>query len=221
MTPQPEYLLGYGVLGDFGRFYPVAPLTCRRGQRAVARTPRGLEVATVLGEARPGHAHYLPNTTVGQLLRLAGADDLATERRRRDEARRMFDEARAVAAAVAVPLEVIDVEVLLDGEHAVIHHLRRGDFDPRPFVSRLSTTFDCHVALFDLTRPAVEEPSESGCGRPDCGSASGGGCGSEGGCGSGGGCSTCGLKNVPDLKKYFAGLRRQMEEGGRPHVGGR
>jgi hypothetical protein len=218
MTDQ-EYLLSYGALGDFGRFRPVTPLTCRRGQRAVVRSPRGLEVATVLGEARPGHAHFLPNTGVGQLLRLATPADEQAVRGRRDEARRLFDEARALAAASGLPLEVLDAEVLLDGEHALVHHLRWADFDPRPFVSGLSRTFDCHVTLLDLTRPGTPAPDEEahdhGCGRPGCGSASGGGCGTSGGCGSGGGCSTCGLKNIPDLKRYFAGLREQMARSGR------
>jgi hypothetical protein len=211
MIPHQEYLLSYGVLGDFGRFCPVSALTCRRGQRAVVRTPRGLEVAAVLGEARPGHAHFLPNTTVGQLLRLSTPDDDATERRRRDEARRLFAEARGLAGALALPLEVIDAEVLLDGDHALVHYLRWADFDPRDLVSRLSRTFDAHVALFDLTRPSAEGPHEGGCGQPGCG---GGGCSSEGGCGTGGGCATCGLKSIPDLKKYFAGLREQMEHRG-------
>jgi cell fate regulator YaaT (PSP1 superfamily) len=211
MTHQ-EYLLSYGVLGDFGRFFPVSALSCRRGQRAVVRTSRGLEIASVLGEARPGHANFLPNTTVGQLLRLATPDDEEAERRRRDEARRLFDEARGLADTLALPLEVIDAEVLLDGEHALVHYLRWADFDPRELVSRLSRTFDAHVALFDLSRPALsdaaeEESHEGGCGRPGCGEGSGG-CGTEGG----GGCSTCGLKSIPDLKKYFAGLRDRMEQ---------
>jgi cell fate regulator YaaT (PSP1 superfamily) len=204
-----EYLLSYGALGDFGRFRPLKALTCRRGQRAVAHTPRGLEMATVLGDARPGHAPFLPNTTVGQLLRLATPDDEAADRRRRDDARRLFDEARRLAASLALPLEVIDAEVLLDGEHAVLHHVRWADLDARPLVSALSRTFDAHVTLFDLTRPGPSaEAHEHGCGRPGCGSESGGGCG------TGGGCSTCGLKNLPDLKKYFAGLREQMERAG-------
>jgi hypothetical protein len=210
MTHQ-EYLLSYGALGDFGRFYPVTPLACRRGQRAVVRTARGLEMATVLSEARPGHAHFLPNTTVGQLLRLATADDDEAERRRRDDARRVFEEARALAVALALPLEVIDAEALLDGEHAIVHHLRWADFDPRPFVSALSRTFNAHIALFDLTTPAApgEAEHEHGCGRPGCGSESGGGCG------TGDGCSTCGLKSLPDLKKYFAERRAEMEQAGR------
>jgi cell fate regulator YaaT (PSP1 superfamily) len=216
MTPHQEYLLSYGVLGDFGRFCPTTALTCRRGQRAVVRSARGLEIGAVLGEARPGHAHFLPNTTVGKLLRLATPDDDATERRRSDEARRLFEEARTLAVTLALPLEVLDAEVLLDGEHAVIHHLRWGDFDARALVSGLSRTFDVHVTLFDLTRSgspeaAEAEPEEHGCGRPDCGSGSGG-CGTE----DGGGCSTCALKKLPDLKQHFAGLREQMERDGRP-----
>ena len=214
-----EYLLSYGALGDFGRFCPVTPLTCLRGQRAVVRSHRGLEVATVLGEARPGHAHFLPNTTVGQLLRLATPDDLRAERRRREDAGRLCEEAGVLAAALTLPLEVIDAEVLLDGEQAVVHHVCWAEFDPRPFVSNLSKSLNVQIALLDLTRPGQpaqenEATHGHGCGRPGCGSESGG-CGTEGGCGTGGGCSTCGLKNVPDLKKYFAGLREQMARTGR------
>ncbi len=216
---SPEYLLGYGTLGDFGRFYPVTPLTCRRGQRAVVRGHRGVELATVLGEARPGHAAFLPNTTVGQLLRVATPDDEAAARRQRERGQVLFEDARSRAAELALPLEVMDVEVLLDGEHAVLHYVRWSDFDPRPFVSALSRQFAVHLALQDLTQSGagaaeeVEDDHEHGCGRPDCGSEGGGGCG------TGGGCSTCGLKSAVDLKARFAGLRTQMEaHGGGPLV---
>jgi hypothetical protein len=182
-----EYLLSYGTLGDFGRFHPVRALTCHRGQRAVVRTARGLEIATVLGAAQPGHARFLPNTTVGQLLRLTTPADEQTECRCRDDARRLFEESRLLAASLGLPLEVIDAEVLLDGEHAVVHYLRAADFDPRPFVSGLSRAFDVHVTLFDLTGPIAKE--DHGCGRPDCGNGGGG-------CGTHGACSTCGLKEL-------------------------
>ena len=65
-----EYLLSYGLAGDFGRFRAPGPLECRRGARAVVRSHRGLEIAEVLRAATPRHAHFLPNTSVGQLLRL-------------------------------------------------------------------------------------------------------------------------------------------------------
>ena len=95
----------------------------------------------------------------------------------------------------------------------MVHHLRWAEFDPREFVSSLSRTCDARIALLNLTggAPVLEpdEAEEKGCGRPDCGSTGGGGCG------SGGGCSTCSLHNTSDLKKYFAGRREQLEHSAR------
>src|SRR5262249_31190894 len=89
-----EYLLSYGSMGDFGRFRPAAPLACRRGDRAVVRSHRGLELAAVLCPATPGHAHFLPNTTVGQFLRLAGPDDLVRAEEVRQRGHRLFEDGR-------------------------------------------------------------------------------------------------------------------------------
>ena len=131
-----EYLLNYGLAGDFGRFRSGRPVACRRGDRAVVRTHRGLEIGRVLREATPRHAHFLPNTTVGTLLRLAGPDDDRIAERMGERARLLFDRARRTAKELALPLEVIDVEVLLDGEHGVLHLLRFEESDVRPFVER-------------------------------------------------------------------------------------
>src|SRR5438093_1244247 len=108
---QSEYLLSYGALGDFGRFYPVTPVVCRRGQQAVVRSHRGLELATVLGPACEGHAQFLPNTTVGQILRLASPEDHQKADELRARGQQLFDDARHLAAASELPIEVVDVEV--------------------------------------------------------------------------------------------------------------
>ena len=107
---------------------------------------------------------------------------------------------------------VLDVEVLLDGEHAVLQYLRSAEADVRPFVSTLSREFGAHITLVDLSRDrqeAVPEEIEehAGCGRPNCGQGEEGGCGS---CGSGG-CDTCGSAKPHDMELYFAQLREQME----------
>jgi len=201
-----EYLLSYGLAGDFGRFRAAQPLACRRGDRAVVRTHRGLEIGRVLREAAPRHAHFLPNTTVGPLLRLAGPDDEAAAERLRQRGRLLFDRARRSAEELALPLEVIDVELLLDGEHGVLHLLRSGTGDVRPFVSGLSREFGLHILLTDVGGPApAPEEEHAGCGREDCGGGAGG-CSS---CGTGG-CSSCGATSAP-TQEYFAGLRQQME----------
>ena len=53
---EPEHLLSYGNAGDFGRFRPLHPLACRRGDRAVVQSHRGLELGVVLCPA--SHDYY-------------------------------------------------------------------------------------------------------------------------------------------------------------------
>jgi hypothetical protein len=201
-----EYLLSYGLAGDFGRFRSARPLACRRGDRAVVRTPRGLEVGRVMRPATPRHASFLPNTSVGQLVRLAGREDEEADERMRRRGHELFARAGRLAAQLGLPVEVLDAEVLLDGQHGVLHHVRWDDCDVRPFVSTLSREFDLHLTLTDLTGPRLPEPAEEeghGCGREGCGAGKCGSCAS-------GGCSTCGSA-AGDLKAYFAELRAQME----------
>jgi cell fate regulator YaaT (PSP1 superfamily) len=199
-----EYLLSYGCAGEFGRFRSLAPVLGRRGQRAVLRTHRGLELGTFLCVAAPGHAHYLPNTTVGQLLRLAGREDEETAERLGRRGQLLFDDARRLVRELGLPLEVLDAEVLLDAEHAILHHLHWDDFDERDMISALSRTHGLHVRLHTLKTAAEEVHEHEGCGRENCGRAGGGGCG------TGGGCATCGVRKAPDLSGYFAELREKM-----------
>jgi hypothetical protein len=203
-----EYLISYGLAGDFGRFRAPRPLPCRRGARVVVRSHRGVEVGSVLRPATPRHAAFLPNTTVGQLLRGVTPDDEQTLGAMRERGRRLCERAAALAYELALPLAVLDAEVLLDGEHAALHLVRDGAGDVRPLVSTLSREFGLHIEIADLAHAVAEEEEEHhGCGREGCGR-EGGGCGS---CGTGGGCGSCGTKAEPDMTAYFAQLREQME----------
>jgi hypothetical protein len=197
-----EYLVGYGLQGDFGRFRPAQPLTCRRGDRVVVRSVRGLEVGRVLCEATPRHAHFLPNTTLAPLLRPAGPDDDRQEGAMRERGRHLLDRASALGTELALPLEVLDAEVLLDGQSGVLHLLRWAEADVRPFVSTLSREEALAIALVDLAAPPAAEE------HPGCGSCGAGGCGS---CGTGGGCGSCGSARPEEVRAYFAGLREQMD----------
>jgi cell fate regulator YaaT (PSP1 superfamily) len=207
-----EYLASFGRTGEFGRFRTATPLGLHRGERVVVHGPRGVEIAEVMRSATPRHAHFLPNTSVGQLLRRLTPADERSERDMRRRAQQLFERGGQLAAELGLPLMLLDVEVLLDGEHAVLHPLRADDADIRPFVSTLSREFDMHITLADVSRDRQgAEPDESdepaGCGRPDCGQRADGGCST---CGSGG-CGSCGSAQPKDLELYFAQLREQME----------
>jgi cell fate regulator YaaT (PSP1 superfamily) len=207
-----EYLASFGLNGEFARFRAATPLHLYRGERVVVRGPRGVEIAEVLRQATPRHAHFLPNTSVGQLLRRLTPADEQSQNAMRIRAQQLFERGGQLAAEMGLPLMLLDVEVLLDGEHAVLHQLRGADTDVRPFVSTLSREFAMHIALVDLSGDregaASEESDEhAGCGRPDCGRREDGGCST---CGSGG-CGSCGSAQPKDMELYFAQLREQME----------
>ncbi|HBI44040.1 MAG TPA: hypothetical protein DDY78_14490 [Planctomycetales bacterium] len=187
-----EYLVSHGCSGDFGRFRPTSPATYRRGDRVVLRSPDGLELGVVLRPATEGHARFLSGTALGELLRRATAEDEDTIRSARDRGDLIFQEGRLLAAEMGLPVEILDVEVQLDGSRAVVHHIRLAECDYRPLVSTLSTKHRILIVMENLGAPAAvpEEAHGGGCGKAGCGQAGGGGCGS---CGSGGGCATgCG-----------------------------
>jgi PSP1 C-terminal conserved region len=207
---ESEYLVSYGPLGDFGRFSAAEPLECVRGDRVVVRTLRGLELGEVLSPTTTQHRTYLSDAAVGSLLRRVTPADEKAEYRLRERGDEVFTAARQRTSDLGLPLEVIDVETLLDGEHVVLHFIRWADCDVRELVSGLSKQFSLHVLLQDLTAPTADTHEDHGC--SSCGS---GGCGS-GGCGSGGcGSGSCGAGKAEEVQAYFAGLREKMMNSNR------
>jgi hypothetical protein len=204
-----EYLVSYGRSGDFGRFRPAAEDVYRRGDPVVVHSPQGVEVGTVLCPVTPGHGRYLSRTALGQLLRRVSAEDERTAEQRRAQAQRLFEDGRRLAAELDLPLEILDAEVLLDGQQGVLQYVGREVCDYRPLVSALSRRHDLLIVLQNLALPAEPAGDGPGCGRPDCGQAGGGGCTS---CGTGGGCTSCGkATRKEDVAALLAGLGRPSE----------
>src|SRR5439155_26944641 len=184
---DPEYLLSYGNAGDFGRFRCAPPLACDRGERVVVRSPRGQELGVVMWPANSGHSRLLADQFVGQILRLATEADLLLAERMTQRAQKLFEDGRRLLCELALPMEILDVEVLLDGRQAVVHYLRWADCDPRPLMDPLSQRYHVLITLHDLALPSPEETEEhaedascgaGGCGAGGCGSCSAGNCAS-------------------------------------------
>jgi hypothetical protein len=213
-----EYLVSYGTSGEFSRFRPTVRRDYSRGDRVVVRSPQGTEIGEVLCRAKSDHARFLSRTAQGELLRLATADDERAAERCRDRAGRIADDARRLSGELGLPIEVLDVEVALDGGQAIINHLRQEECDYRPLVSALSRLHDVLVIMQNLALPAGLGNEDVGCGKPGCGQGQGG-CSScqSGGCGTAGGCASgCGAGiQKDDVALFLAGLRRQMENRAR------
>src|SRR5262249_13619965 len=156
-----------------------------------------------LRPATTRHAAGLgPDAFVGELLRPAGDDDLAAGRAMAGRASALLERAGRLAAEAGLPLAPLDAEVLLDGGHARVFYLRLADCDVRELVAPLSREFGLTLTPVDLT---ARRAPEGGCG--SCGAGGCGGCG-EGGCGKG----SCHPASPEEVRAYFAGLRRKMEE---------
>ncbi len=205
-----EYLVSYGKSGGFGRFRAEAAEPFDRGQRVVIRTNRGPELGTVLCAAKSSHQRALKDTTVGQLVREATPNDEEQNTTNASLAQNIFDGAREFARESDLPIEILDVDLVLDGSQATLHSLMWAEADLTEFTTRLRHRFGLVIGFEDLGLPVnseEEEETHGGCGKPGCGHSSGGGCSS---CGSGGS-SSCGSGGV-DMKDYFAHLRGQMED---------
>jgi cell fate regulator YaaT (PSP1 superfamily) len=197
-----EYLVGYGVTGDFGRFRADAALSLPRGSRVVIRGERGLELGQVLRRATDRTARFLGSGSVGELLRPAGPDDEEQSRRMQQRGAKLLRRGGEQIEQLGIPVALLDVEVLLTGTHAVLHVVRWGECDLRELVRPLSVEFELSISLIEVGAPAQPHKEAHGCG--SCGS---GGCGSgSGGCGSG-----CGVARPEEVSAYFAGLREKME----------
>jgi cell fate regulator YaaT (PSP1 superfamily) len=207
----PEYLVSYGKTGVLGRFLAAAPAVYRRGDRVVVQGGRGLSIGTVLCEATERHMRVLAAAQEGTLLRRVLAEDQQAERDGRRVAEQIFADCRRLAAEMRLPLEVLDVEMSLDGRRAILQYLAGAGCEATALLDQLAARHGVQVWMENLAAPKHEDVEEAGgCGKPDCGRSSGG-CST---CGSGGGCSSCGSSKV-DMRDYFAHLRDQMDRRSR------
>jgi cell fate regulator YaaT (PSP1 superfamily) len=203
-----QFIVGFGKSGALGVFTSAEPLLLRRGQAVIVRTPRGVEVGTVLCQATLRQARLLGATSSGELLRTASVDDEAGHEERIAFERHIFEKSRTWAQSTGLAAEILDVDLMFDGAQAIVQFVG-SDTDAEKLAHALEQHFTIAIRLENL---AVAMPAEThehgGCDKPDCGRRAGGSCTT---CSSGGGgCSSCGAGKT-DLREYFSHLRTKME----------
>jgi len=210
-----QYVVAFGKSGGLGCFTVVAPFELARGDKVVVQSPRGAELGEVLGPATLRQARLIGAQASGDILRRATHDDQSAVSRLQQQAEELFAAARAAAERLALPLQILDVEVLLDGQHVLVQFVGGGDLEVSKLAEALKVHAELQIRFENLAGPSpsqTEEHSHGGCDKPDCGRVNGaGGCST---CSTGGGCSSCGT-GTPDMRAYFAHLRGKMEESHR------
>ena len=204
-----QYVVAFGKSGGLGCFTVTEPLDLVRGERVAVRTPRGLELGEVLGPATLRQARLIGALTSGDIVRRITVDGEVVLERMRPQGEAIFEASRHAAQELGLPLQILDVEVLLDGRHVIVQFVG-GDEEDVTKLAAVMALSDVEIRFENLIAPAFAEPEEhasGGCGKPDCGKVDGGACTT---CSTGGGCSSCGSAKV-DMRPYFAHLRDKME----------
>jgi hypothetical protein len=199
-----SYLIRYGLMRRVGRFVSEIP-GLERGQEVVIRSHRGTELGEVLLDlTATQEAEALPPLAdLARVLRVAGPEDLERARRADSERSDRFATCQRIFQDGLWPLELIDVEPLLDLRRTVLHYLGPHHLEAEGLIAAFRTAHDLDVMLeplgedvAEMPEPTPDEDHAHGCGH--CGSG-GGSCGSGGGCSaisgaSHGGCADCGIK---------------------------
>ncbi len=205
-APPEHYLVSHGKSGGLGSFVTTVPCFLRRGDRVIIDSPRGREIGTILGPAGIRQARILGAVASGTIISSVTATDEILLARRHALAQPLFEACRRQVRVLALPLEILDVEILLE-ERAIVQFVGKDDISLDSFASALGEEFRMDIRLENLAVHQTEKEESHGCGKPDCGKTEGGGCST---CSTGGGCSSCGT-GATDLRPYFAHLRTQLE----------
>jgi hypothetical protein len=203
------YLIRYGVMGHIGRFaaLPGCDTGLERDQLVVIQTHRGVELGEVLvpvggmnalqqngwaeSAARSSIDNPSPSSPTDRphLLRPARPEDLIRRQQAEESRPSRFALCQRVLHDGNWPVELIDVELLLDGNATVLHYLGPHQIDMRPLRAWFRMACDLEVVLepFGIDPESElpdwmtetedeEEGVESRCGNCDCGA---GGCGTK------------------------------------------
>ncbi len=201
--------------GNAGLLVPCrSMISWQRHDEVMVRTSRGLEPGTIRSPWRLDSDSSLGSFNPGDILGAMTDDFRGRWTQACLRAEKALSEAQRWTEKLRLPLEVIDVEPVLEPFALILHLLQTAKADPRDLVSRLSKSFAAPIHIHDLTQPMPEFNQEDDCG--SCHSESGG-CSTDG-CGSGcaSGCASgCGTQGSDDFERdwqaYFAALRTKME----------
>ncbi|MBI1314288.1 Rieske 2Fe-2S domain-containing protein [bacterium] len=159
-----RFLIRYGALGWVGRFGTVDGVACAFRDRVVVQTERGLELGEVLADPAESSAAGEGRPT-GEVLRVASADELQQFNQRRQElVSVLISEAADALVQASLPLDIVDGELLFDGQSAVLYFLGKSHPDAGLLVADVAR----QNSLERIELCPMIEPQAGGCG--SCGS---------------------------------------------------
>ncbi|MFO8012955.1 MAG: regulatory iron-sulfur-containing complex subunit RicT [Phycisphaerae bacterium] len=164
---RPTLVIRYGRMRFLGRFrYDLD--RWRRGQRAVIKSERGIEIGTIVCRWVDGAADDLK--VKGEVLRLVTHSDEVDERHLEKDADREFAFCRERIAARNLPMKLVAVEHLFGGDRIIFYFVAEKRVDFRALVRDLAREFQTRIEMRQI---GVRDEARllgdfERCGRPLC-----------------------------------------------------
>lgn len=165
-----RYVVRYGQMRMLGAYSAPTGQNCLRGQRVIIRSERGTELGEVLCPATETTRNLLENPGTGEIVRLAGADDLEAEANLVETRQSAFASCKEFIAKRRLQMDLVDVEVILGRERMVFYYLSEKRVDFRELVKDLARALHTRIEMRQIgVRDEAKLLADYGdCGKPVC-----------------------------------------------------
>ncbi len=165
-----KYIVRYGIMRFLGLFSARGSDRYARGDRVIARTPRGLEVGEVLAVADESSESHLKDAPGGQLLRVMSSDDEHEWSILNEKLAETFQTCQAHVRQLGLSMELVDVEHVFGGERLIVYYLAEKRVDFRQLVRQLAGEFQTRIEMRQIgVRDEAKLLADYGdCGKPVC-----------------------------------------------------
>jgi cell fate regulator YaaT (PSP1 superfamily) len=149
--------------------YAAEGLPLQRGEKCVAESENGVEIATVVMPPYEIEA-AAEQTSIKPILRPASVEDLEQAEAYKEQAREAFDLCRQRIQEMAVPMKLVSADFTLDGRKVIFYFTAEGRVDFRQLVRSLASALQTRIEMRQIgVRDEAKKLGGYGtCGRPLC-----------------------------------------------------
>lgn len=149
--------------------YAAEGLVLQRGEKCVAESENGVEIATVVMPPYEIEADA-EQTSIKPVLRQASVEDLEQAEAYQEQAREAFDLCRQRIQEMSVPMKPVSADFTLDGRKVIFYFTAEGRVDFRQLVRSLASALQTRIEMRQIgVRDEAKKLGGYGtCGRPLC-----------------------------------------------------
>jgi len=164
-----KWIVRHGAMRLMGD-YDAAHTTYVKGATVIIQTPRGQESGEILCESNENTLKWLIDSTVGTIVREATHQDVQQIAQNKKLEAKALETCASLSEKRAIPLAMVDVELLFGAERLIFYYLSESRIDFRDLVKDLAREFQTRIEMRQIgIRDEAKLLADFGdCGKPVC-----------------------------------------------------